>query len=123
LCITLVQFFLLGGGVSWWSDVVLQKHLLFPKWKTLIIYLLFYSTNHYLLIRCGHGIVFEREFSGIKRSRRTLLLTIGWLIIIGSVVLVLYEGLASPKRRATITECLPIVTKPAKVEMFVVALN
>ena len=83
--VTLIQGLFLLGVVSW-TDVLLGKpsHLRIVKWQVVSLYVIFFLTNQYLLVRCRYGIAFEHEFNEIRKSKRTRLLSAGWLIIVGT---------------------------------------
>jgi len=83
-----------------WVDVLLRRDFLLGRWTTGIGYFALFFANYFTLVHRGHGIRYEREFSGFKTSKKMLLL-LSWavmlLIVIGFCVYSRSVYLASSK--------------------------
>ena len=89
--LTLIECLFLLGVTAWIDPIFGKPYLRIVKWKMVALYALFFWFNRYLLVRQRNGVVFEQEFSAKGKSRRVLLLTVSWLII-GGTWLLLFWG-------------------------------
>ena len=79
-------------GISGWIEIFFGKQFLFPhvsKPDGLIISFVVYLVNYYILVIRGHGTRFEREFSNLEESKRTLLRISCWIVEIGSLAFII----------------------------------
>ena len=72
--VAMVEWLILIGIASQIDALIGTRSLLdIPKWTAIFAFLVLCAANHYVLVVCRHGIVFEREFTNLKKSRRILL--------------------------------------------------
>lgn len=64
-----------------------------PKWMIFIAGLALCVANYYVLVTCGHGVEFEREFSHLKKSRKVLLVTSCVAIMLAAIVFFIYSAI------------------------------
>jgi len=72
--VALIEWACLLGAMSSVDILLSTKALLhISNWIAVISFLALCGVNHYVLVVCRHGILFEREFSHLAKSRRYLL--------------------------------------------------
>jgi hypothetical protein len=101
--VCLIELLILKGLTSCIKAVV-GTGLFFDssEWKILATSLALYVLNYYMLVKCGYGIKFEREFTDLKRSRKFLLLASCAMLFLGSIAFAIYSDSVWLNRRQPI---------------------
>lgn len=95
--VSMIQWALFTGCLSLldvWTGT--RFAMSFSKWVYVIAFAMLYLLNRYVLITCGYGIEFEREFANLKKSRRLVLACLS--IAISTIILIFYVYGASVHR-------------------------
>ncbi len=80
----LVKEIYLTAGTSFFGHV--------PKWVIGIIFLALCGANHYLLVVCRHGILFEHDFHDLKKSRKVVLVASCVAMILAVIAFFIYSA-------------------------------
>ena len=84
--VALIESAFLLGAASWIDVFVGTKSLLdIPRWAAIVTFVALCAANHYVLVVCHHGIVFEREFTHLSKSRKFLLVASCLLMMLTAI--------------------------------------
>ena len=90
--VTLIEV-LLAIAIEGWIEIFFWKALpRLPQWAFFVAFFILCGANHYPLVTCGHGIVFEREFTHLKRSRKLLLVAASGGFMLAAIMFFGYSG-------------------------------
>ena len=91
-CVTVIEWFILIE-IAAWVEMFFGTRLLLNngKWIVWVTYLALCLPNYYVLLIRGHGIRFEREFTHLKKSRKTLLLISFSVLLLATIVFFIYS--------------------------------
>ena len=95
LLVCLIAFFILKGIESY-IEIYVGTRFSFDssQWERVAITLALYYANYYVLVTCGHGVKFEREFTHLKKSRKVLLLVSCVVLLLATIAFCIYSDSA-----------------------------
>jgi hypothetical protein len=91
--IVAIIMFLILAGIESYIEIFVGTGLLLNsgRWVFIAAGLAVYYVNYYVLITRGHGIRFEREFNGLPKSRKILLVVSCAVLLAATIVFIHYS--------------------------------
>lgn len=93
--VALVEWVILIGVEAWIEILIgVRSHLDYFRWAVMIALFTLWFANYYVLVIRGHGTKFEREFSDLDKSRKTLLI-IGFVAVLVAAIAFFYLSVST----------------------------
>jgi hypothetical protein len=88
--VSIMMFFILFG-IKQYIGIHIGKRFAFDSLPVeLVAVLAIYYVNLYILVTCGHGIKYEREFHTLKNNRKTVLIMSCLVLMFAAIAFTLY---------------------------------